>query len=59
MARFPEVSSQKLTKLADRLLALNKISANIAHKSKNQYNDFLNMARFEHKGKLLFFLISK
>ena len=49
MARFPEVSSQRFTKLADRHCALNKISANTADKSKNQYADLVNMARFEHK----------
>ena len=51
MVRFPEVSSQRFTKLADRLFALNKISANTADKSKNQYANLLNMARFEHKEK--------
>ena len=45
MARFPEVSSQRFTKLADRLFALNKISANTAEKK------LLNMARFELEGK--------
>ena len=51
IVRFPEVSSQRFTKLADRLFALNKISANTADKSKNQYADLLNMARIEHKEK--------
>ena len=55
IARFPEVSSQRFTKLADRFFALNKISANTADKSKNQYADFLNMARYEHKEKFLDF----
>ena len=32
MARFPEVSSQRYTKLADRRFALNMISANTADK---------------------------
>ena len=51
MVRFPEVLSQRFTKLADRLFALNKISVNTADKSKSQYADLLNMARFEHKEK--------
>ena len=49
MARFPEVSSQRFTKLADRLFALNKISANTAEKK------LLNMAHFELEGKFLNF----
>ena len=55
MTRFPKVPSQRFTKLADRLFALNKISANTADKSKNQYADLLNMVRFEHKEKFLDF----
>ena len=46
MARFPEVSSQRFTKLA-----------NTAYKSKKQYADLLNMARFEHEEKFLDFKI--
>ena len=57
MTRFPKVPSQRFTKLADRLFALNKISANTADKSKNQYADLLNMVRFEHKEKFLDFKI--
>ena len=34
MARFPEVSSQRFTKLADRVFALNKTSANTVDTSK-------------------------
>ena len=55
MARFPEVSSQRFTKLADRPFALNKILDNTTDKSRNQYADLLNMARFEHKEKFLDF----
>ena len=53
LARFPEVSSQRFTKLADRLFTLNKISVNTPDKLKNQYADLLNMARFEQKEKFL------
>ena len=35
MARFPEVSSQRFTKFAERLFALNKISGNTADKLKS------------------------
>ena len=55
MARFPEVSSERFTKLADRLFAVNKISGNTADKLKNQCADLLSMARFEHKEKFLDF----
>ena len=51
----PEVSSQRFTKFADRLFAWNKISANTADKSINQYVDLLNLARFEHKEKFFDF----
>ena len=53
MVRFPEVSSQRSTKFADGLFALNKISANTAEKSKNQYSDLFNVTRFEHKEEFL------
>ena len=55
MAIFPETSSQRFTKLANRLFALNKISANTLDKSKNQYADLVNMARSKYKVKFLDF----
>ena len=53
MVRHPEESLQMFTKLADRLFALQKITASVADKSKNQYDDLLETARFERKDKFL------
>ena len=47
MVRHPEESSQRFTKLAHRLFALKKITANIANKAKNQYDDLLKVACFD------------
>ena len=55
MVRHPEESSQMFTKLADRLFALQKITASVADKSKNQYDDLPKTARFEQKDKFLNF----
>ena len=55
MAKHPEESSQMFTKLADRLFARQKITASVADKSKNQYDDLLKTARFEQKDKFLNF----
>ena len=55
MERLPEESSQMFTKLVDRLFALQKITASVADKSKNRYDDLLKTARFEQKDKLLNF----
>ena len=55
MARFPEVSSQRFTNLAETFFALNKVSANIANKLKSQRADLFNVACFEHKEKFLDF----
>ena len=55
MVRHPEESSQMFTKLADRLFALQKITASVADKSKSQYDDLLKTARFEQKDKFLNF----
>ena len=55
MVRHPKESSQMFTKLADRLFALQKITASVADKSKNQYDDLLKTARFEQKDKFVNF----
>ena len=55
MVRHPEESMQMFTKLADRPFALQKITASVAGKSKNQYDNLLKTARFEQKGKFLNF----
>ena len=57
MVRHPEESSQRFTKLADRLFALKKITANIADKVKNQYDDLLKVACFDQKDKFLDFIM--
>ena len=55
MVRHTEESSQRFTKLADRLFALKKITVNIADKAKNQYGDLLKVACFDQKDKFLDF----
>ena len=55
MVRHPEESSQRFTKLADSLFALKKITASIADKAKNQYDDLLKVPCFDQKDKFLDF----
>ena len=55
MVEHPEEPSQRFIKLADRLFALKKITANIADKAKNQYDDLLKVACFDQKNKFLDF----
>ena len=55
IVRHPEESSQRFIKLADRLFASKKITANIADKAKNQYDDLLKMTCFDQKDKFLDF----
>ena len=55
MVRHSEESSQRFTKLTYRLFALKKITANIADKAKNQYDDLLKVAYFHQKDTFLDF----
>ena len=57
MVRHQEESSQRFTKLADRLFTLKKIAANIADKAKSQYDDLLKVACFNQKDKFLDFKV--
>ena len=51
ITKFQRSHLKRFTKLAGKLFALNKLSANTADKSNNQYADLLNMACFEHREK--------
>ena len=47
MIRQPEQSSIHLRALTDKLFSLKKISSDVADQAKNQYDELLNLVKYE------------